>query len=281
MISPNQLVYTRNVNILNKFDSNNTANQLVLYKPGYVSPYDTTATIRYYGFLQSLRVRIDISSIEESDIPNLEPESTRAERLAAVREMEWLSKRKELEILVRNHEMPWLELFRISLLNRRPYYIVNLLPYFTEGSDFLMGNTLQVAARIKNAGYGLLSDNDTVTIFGGVQEQAWYLDPNSQPMVTNSNSTTYNNCTNYAFPPVTDVSSVILEENTNRKYTMLINNGVNRVWVGQGEVATAGEGIFIEPGGHYEITSNNTYTGALSVVCNSGESSNLTGVECV
>jgi hypothetical protein len=228
-----------------------------------------------------LRAKIEISSIEESDIPALEPESTRAERLAAVREMEWQSKRKELQILAKTHNTPWIELFRISLLNRQPYYIMNVLPYLTEASDFLMGNTFHLAAKIRNVGYGLLENEDKVILFGGVQEQAWFLNPNSQPMVSGTSTSQYNQCVNYAFPVIGDSSTVLLSANVNRKYLMIINNSSNRVWVSHSDTAVVGEGIYIEPGGHYEISALNLYTGSISAICNTGETANLTGVECV
>jgi hypothetical protein len=158
-----QQSFQRSVNILQEFSSRNTDDLITLYTSSSTTPYDRVQSLRFYGFLTSLKITVDIKSIEEVAIPNITNSSNRTDRIVAARDMEWRSARKHLDLLVKNSRVTWQHLATISLQNRIPYYQVDLMPYLTNNLTFDMGNDLKLAARIVDAGYGKLQARDRVT----------------------------------------------------------------------------------------------------------------------
>ncbi|WP_197278759.1 hypothetical protein, partial [Pseudanabaena sp. 'Roaring Creek'] len=150
------------------------------YQPSAISPYDRVQTLRFYGFITSLRMRVDINSINESQIPNLEADASRTERLTALRDLEWKSPRKQISFYLKTAHIDWQPIFEVSLLNRLPYYQVNLLPYFTDNISFDTSNDCVIGARITDAGYGLLEGTDRVTLYGSVREEITTLPTDSK-----------------------------------------------------------------------------------------------------
>ncbi|OIP78079.1 MAG: hypothetical protein AUK48_02365 [Oscillatoriales cyanobacterium CG2_30_44_21] len=92
-----QQTYSRTQQILSAFREGNNSLQTI-YQPSAISPYDRVQTLRFYGFITSLRMRVDINSILEADIPNLDADSSRTERLTALRDMEWKAPRKQISL---------------------------------------------------------------------------------------------------------------------------------------------------------------------------------------
>jgi hypothetical protein len=260
----------RSVNILKRFNASVNGVQII-YQPSLTTALDRIQSLRFYGFVTSLRCTVDIKSIPEAPIPDVEPTATRAEKLTAVRDMEWLSARKELEILMKVSGSGWLPIAAISLLNRVPHYMINLLPYFTDNVSFDMANDAVLGARIVDAGYGLLSGNDHVTIFGSVREEIVSLPTDSTEIALSQS----HNWT------IDGTSVVILPTNPNRLQATFVNNDANdTVYLSYGAIAETGKGIALMPnGGSYEINSTNLYRGAISAI--SSGSALLTGLECV
>ncbi|MBD2095126.1 hypothetical protein H6F90_08155 [Trichocoleus sp. FACHB-591] len=140
-----QQAYSRNVSILKSFTSGTGNSMVQLYAPSSVSKWDRTATIRYYGFITSLRLKVDINSLSESQIPRLDIIADRTERITSVRDMEWKEPRKQIDFFLKTSQIDWTQIASISLLNRLPYYHVNLLHYLTDGSSFEVGNDTRVS----------------------------------------------------------------------------------------------------------------------------------------
>lgn len=265
-----QQAIQRSVTILEKFDVSNQ-NLRVIYKPSLSNGSDRFQSNRFYGFVTSLRANINIKSIPESILPDLDPVATRTERLTAVRDMEWKSQRKELEIMLRTSQRPWTPLFSLSLLNRLPYYVVNLMPYLTDSLTFDMANDATLAARIINVGYGGLQGNDTVTLFGSVREELTSL-PTDMPEISLSSPLSVD---------INDASQVILSATPDRKQATFINYGnAGKVFMNWGNLAEVGKGITLLPnGGSYEINLSNPYRGIVSAISDSNAS--LSILECV
>ncbi|CAN1211905.1 hypothetical protein TUMEXPCC7403_16995 [Tumidithrix helvetica PCC 7403] len=259
----------RSRNILEPFAVNDSGIRTI-YQPSLTTGLDRIASLRFYGFITSLRVRVDVNSIPESPIPDLEATATRAERLTAVRDMEWLAARKELEILFKVSGAGWLPIASVSLLNRVPYYTLNLLPYLTDNPSFDLADNALLGARIINAGYGLLESNDHVTLFGSVREEIVSL-PTDQREILISQAFDWT---------VTNTSQIILPVNPNRLQATLTNISPDRaIWLNYGAPAEIGKGITLYPnGGSYEINFSNLYKGSINAI--STGNAILTGLEC-
>ena len=265
-----QSIYSRSQSILQNFSNATEGNMLVLYEPGSVTPWDVVPTTRYYGFILDLKAMVDVTSIEETAIPELDPTASRTERFLAIRNMEWNSPRKELELFMRTSTQPISKIGAVSLLNRRPFYQVNLLPFFSDNGVINVGNDAQILARIRDVGYGLLANNDQVTVFGSVKEEVTTL-PESASEVQF--------CQPYSFN-VTMQSNQLLAANPNRIQLTITNMGTNNVFLNYGLIAENGKGIaLVAGGGSYEINSANPYKGAISAI--GAGNSTLSLIECV
>lgn len=251
-----QQIYSRNVTLLQTFSSMSGSNLVQLYAPGFASPYDRVNVLKYYGFITSLRMKVDVNSIPESEIPSLPLTDSRTERITAVRDLEWRSPRKEIEFYLKTSRSAWFPIFKVSLLNRIPYYQINLLPLFGDAVAFEVGNDARIAARITDAGYGLLNNSDSITIFGSAQEEAMAL-PEQETEISMSSDLAL---------PVTDESSIVLPANPNRKQLILFNNSpTHDCFLSYNGSAVLNRGIPLKRGGGtYEINKNNPYKGLIS-----------------
>ncbi|HEY9663801.1 MAG TPA: hypothetical protein V6C65_35585, partial [Allocoleopsis sp.] len=132
--------YNRSFNILSRF-TNEDGNQIkTIYEPGELTPYDIYTSLRYHGLVTDLRVKVDVSSIAEAGIPDISLLSSPSEKVKAARELEWNSPRKELRLYLATSNQPQCHIATISLLNRRPYYHVNLMPYLSDNGVFNIAN---------------------------------------------------------------------------------------------------------------------------------------------
>lgn len=267
-----QQIYSRSAQILQRFTIATGSDMQLLYEPALVSPWDTVATLRYYGFITDLRVKIQIGSIPESQIPNLGIESSRTERLIAVRDLEWNSPRKELELFLETSRQPLTHIASISLQNRTPFYTINLLPYFTDNGVVNIANDARISGRIRNAGFGLLQGSDEIVVYGSVKEEVTTL-PEEETIITS--------CQSHGWTIGTG-NAQILPSNPNRQQLTLINRGSSGIiYLNYGNLAEAGKGIALLPnGGSYEINYTNPYKGMISAIADTANSL-LSGLECV
>jgi len=266
-----QQTYSRTQQILSAYGNADTDGLRILYLPSAISPYDRVQTLRFYGFITSLRMKVDINSIQESVLPNLEADASRTERLTALRDMEWRSARKQISFYLKTAHVDWQPLFDISLLNRLPYYQVNLLPYLTDNMSFDTSNDCVLAARITDAGYGLLEGQDRITIYGSVREEITTLPTDAKEI---SFASPYSWTTN-------SDSQLILPANPNRLQATIINTSLtNEVFLNYGGMASLGQGLtLMRGGGSYEINLSNLYRGAISAI--SANPAVITGIEAV
>lgn len=266
-----QQAFSRSVNILQPFQGSFNGGMTIIYQPGLVSPYDRVPSLRYYGFVTDLRMMVDINSIEENTIPDLTVTSSRTERLAAVRDMEWKNPRKQIDFFVQNSYTPWIRIASISLLNRVPYYHINLLSYFSDTGVFNVGNDTVIGAKIINVGYGLLEDSDSVNIFGSAKEEITVLPDQAREI---------SYATDYDWE-VTTESRLVLPANPNRLQATFVNSSLeHNIYLSYASEAQMGKGIaLIKGGGSYEINASNLYRGQVSAT--STGTALLTALEAV
>ncbi len=265
-----QQTYSRTQQILTAFSSSDSGMRII-YQPSAISPYDRVQTLRFYGFITSLRMKVDIQSLSEADIPNLSEEASRLERLTAMRDMEWKAPRKQITFFLKTATCPWQPIFDVSLQNRLPYYAVNLLPYLTDNISFDTSNDCLIAAQITNAGYGLLEGEDRVTLYGSVREEITTLPTDAKEI-------------SFAQPynwTVDSTSQMILPSNPNRQQVTLVNRSLTQeIFINYGGMAELNKGItLMRGGGSYEINFSNLYRGAISAI--SENTAALTGIEAV
>jgi hypothetical protein len=262
--------YSRNANVIKTFNAANSGLMQTLYSPGYLSPWDKSSTIRFYGFITSLRLKIDINSLPESVIPDLELTTSRTERLTAVRDLEWNAPRKQLDLFLQNTYSGSIHFASISLLNRMPYYHINLMPYLTDNLSFDVGNDTILEAQCVDVGHGLLQGSDNLSVFGSVKEEAVAL-PSERQEITYA--------TDFDWTIGTE-SQVILPANAQRLQATFINRSTENIYLSYSPVAQAGKGItLIKGGGSYEINLSNHYKGAISAISEAPAA--LTGIEGV
>lgn len=265
-----QQTYSRTSQILSAFGEGNNSLQII-YQPSAITPFDRVQTLRFYGFITSLRMKVDINSLVEADIPNLDADTSRTERLTALRDMEWKAPRKQIAFYMKTSRIDWQPIFDVSLMNRLPYYQVNLLPYLTDNISFDTGNDFLLGAQIVDVGYGTLQASDRVILFGSVREEITTLPTDSKEIMF---STAYDWTT-------TNQSQIIIPANPNRQQVTLTNSSLTEeVYINYGSAAELGKGItLMRGGGSYEINLSNLYRGAISAI--SANSAVLTGIEAV
>lgn len=267
-----QSIYSRSTTILRRFTSNSLGQVNVLYEPGFTSPWDLLPTVRYCGFITDLRLMVRIRSLEEQSLPELEVTSTRTERITAVRDLEWGGKRKELALFLETSRVPPCQIASIALLNRIPYYHVNLMPYFSDNGIINVAADARILASIVDAGYGLLQGTDEVTVFGSVKEEVTTL-PEEERIIQ------YCQPSNW----VVGTSSLqLLPINQNRLQVTLVNRHSSaKIYLNYGTIAEVGKGICLLPnGGSYEINKTNPYKGVISAVSDTANAT-LSGIECM
>lgn len=169
----------RNVNIVTELNADNTTQALDIYTPGSINPYDIVSGVKYSGFITSLRLTVDISSVPELELPLDDPLDIEVDREAKEKEVIYNTPRKCISLYLRNSSSKSVLVGEILLFNRRPHYFVNLLKYFSDARTFDIASDTVITVQMKEIGYGLLQGNDRIAIIGSSVEEAPYLEPSS------------------------------------------------------------------------------------------------------
>lgn len=267
-----QSIYSRSVTILRQFSSAHSGNFQIVYEPGLASPWDQIAVNRYYGFITDLRMKVKIQSIPEKPLPELSVEESRTKRLTAVRDMEWTGQRYQFGLYMECSNSPLLHIASVSLLNRSPYYHINLMPYFTDNAIINVANDARILGRVEDAGYGLLSGTDEIVIFGSCKEEFTTL-PEVARQIQSSQS--------YGLPVSTE-PLLCLPANPSRLQATFVNTSPSAtIYLNYGLNAEQGRGLALLPnGGSYEINQTNPYQGIITAIA-SAEDGYLSFLECV
>lgn len=231
----------------------------------------TAQHVVYNGFVKTLRAKAVINSIPETTLPGLTVEQSRNERLLAMRNVEWQSPRKQLDLYLAETYNNWHHIGSLSLLNIPPFRVVNLMEYFTENIAIELGSTGAIGVGIRDAGYGLLGNGDEVIIFGSSTTEIVVVPNNPKPIES---------CTDYGWT-ITPNSELILPAQDDRKQITFTNTGAGTIYLNLGAAAEVGKGIALMPrGGSYEFNrANNPYNGSIHAVAT--EDSGLTALVCL
>ncbi|BAY16890.1 hypothetical protein NIES21_27240 [Anabaenopsis circularis NIES-21] len=180
----------RNVNVLREINAENTTEIVDFYQPGWLSPQDVQNNFRYSGFITSLRLTIDISSISSLVSIPVDSLATDTEIATATEETFTGNAKKCLCLYARTSNTPLIKIADIYLFNQRPYYYVDLLPYLTSNGTFDIAPDTILSYQIRDAGYGLLSGEDRVILLGTVVEEAPETNLETTTIINNGTSTT-------------------------------------------------------------------------------------------
>lgn len=259
--------YNRTQHILKRFTAGQGQDYTLIYEPSLVFENDSIDGNRFNGFLTELRVMVQLVSIEEGAIPNPALTASRTDKINLVYEYEWQSPRKVLGLYLGERNNPTKSLVgQVSLVRRDPMYQKGLLKYLTESIAYSFAPNLQLYARIENAGYGFLSSNDVITIFGAAREE--WVDVTSG--LNEFNSTTQ------AIFNVNSVATKVLNSNSQRRTALLVNNEVvtdsaqikdRIIYLNLGTQSDLNSGIPIYPnGGSFEINDRNLFRGEIYAI---------------
>lgn len=162
----------RNVNILHELNATNGTDMVELYQPGLLNSLDVVSNAKYSGFITSLRLTIDITSIDELKIvenDTLASDDTIAENAKITFNN---NAKKCISFFMKTSATPLIKIADIYLFNQRPFYYLSLPPYFTSANTFDVAPDAVIAAQMTDVGYGLLSDDDRILILGTVIEES-------------------------------------------------------------------------------------------------------------
>lgn len=160
----------KNINILNQITANNGNETISIYTPSI--GYDSAGNpVEYSGFVTSLRLMVDIKSIDELVLPERQVTDTEEQRYLRERDVILESPRKGVEILLKLQDEEPIVVSQILLFNRYPYYWVELIRYLSSSNTFDCAPGTSILLRMTDEGYGLLEQQDKVTVIGSVVEE--------------------------------------------------------------------------------------------------------------
>lgn len=162
----------RNVNIIRELNAATGTQMIELYQPGTLNALDVVNNARYSGFITSLRLTVDITSIDELEVVRndiMADDETIAENAKSTFNN---NAKKCLSFFIGNSDTPPIKVVDVYIFNQRPFYYVSLLPYFTGASTFDVAPDSIMAVQQRDVGYGLLQDDDRILVLGTVIEES-------------------------------------------------------------------------------------------------------------
>lgn len=162
----------RNVNILHELNASTGTEIIELYQPGFLNSLDVVNNAKYSGFITSLRLTIDITSIDELEVvenDTLASDYTIADNAKITFNN---NAKKCISFFMKTSATPLIKIADIYLFNQRPFYYLSLLPYFTNSNTFDVAPDAVIAAQMRDVNYGILADDDRILVLGTVIEES-------------------------------------------------------------------------------------------------------------
>jgi hypothetical protein len=262
--------YQKVKTITKKLDSTSTGTIVIYENTGQQNELPNTSVISVNGFIKNLKAFSRISSLDPITMPEITDDDSDTQKLYKLLDVEWTSPRKQLDLLISDGG-DWAIVGSISLLNPSgyPYRTYSIQDLYTDNLAIEIGINGKLGVRVLDAGYGLLSGTDTVTIFGSYVEEICVT-----PLSQIESTTPFG-------AEITNTSSIIIAANNNRKYIAITNNSEQDTYLNLGATAFLNQGIYLAAnGGSYEISTNQIpYFGAISAITNT--TATLAGLESV
>ena len=124
-------------------------------------------TIRFSAILESLRLKVAQPSLGAPlALPEGLEDLGQVDAAESYRSWIWAQPRRHLNILMDG--VIWAT---VPLLNRSPFYVINLMPYLSSQSTARIAAGTSLSLAIVDAGFGSISGQDSIVVMGeGVQE---------------------------------------------------------------------------------------------------------------
>jgi hypothetical protein len=230
---------------------------------------ETTYFIERSFYLESLSGAIHLPSIQTAPFPDVVPEMTSAEKIAAM----MLIERKYPYIGLRFHARKgtgvWSNLATALLQNRgRETTIPFVIPYLTINQLKLLSPDDRIGVSIINYGSGVLGAGDYINLEGDFRFSV-NLIPKPATKVVGT-----------AIPygiAIPTTPTRFRTANPNRAIFYATNTGNTDIWIAGNSSVAVGSGIFLAANGGGNLTED-TLTGELWAIAN-GSPSRISGIE--
>lgn len=246
----------RNVNILHEFNASSGAQAIEIYQPGWLNSEDVVSNAKYSGFITSLRLTIDITSINPMSIVESDILASNETVTSNNKETFNYNAKKCLSFYMKTANTPLIKIADAYLFNQRPYYYLDLINYFTSAGTFDVAPDAIIACQVVDVGHGLLQGNDRVMLLGCAVEESPYSEPQSVAQTPIVSRMIANN--------ITTSSGVIVNNNINRKGIVFFNSSTQDVYLDTtSSISLNSYLVKLVPGAYYEapnpVSTGNYY----------------------
>lgn len=215
-------------------------------------------------YIKNLKAYTSINSTSAVPIPDFKFEDSETEKLSKVIESEWASQRKQLDIKISNDGIQSI-ISSVSLTksNGYPFRIYNLLDLMTDNLAFEAGTTDSVIIQAVDVGYGLLTQQDIVNVYGSYVEEI--VVRVAESIIGYINETT--------FPLTANQSETISVASDLKKYVLIQNKSNADIYLSFNQLVNISNGIKLSSMGTYELNTKNTpYYGDIYALCETNNS---------
>jgi hypothetical protein len=212
-----------NTTIAKTINATNQNNRIVLFENILPSNIPSSGIISINGFLKNLKAFSNINSLAEATLPDIKLEDSDQERLIKILNIEWNAARIQLDLEISSDGINFIKIGSVSLINQMgyPYKNYSLLDFYTDGLAAELGANGKIACTIKDVGFGKLSANDELTIYGSVAQEIVLNDISSVSMASLVTTAVSSN-----------VATKIVNSNSNRRGLLIFNDSASKVYLG-------------------------------------------------
>lgn len=152
-------------NVIELYSTELTSKEIAYREAGY--------HVEINRYIKSFKATIDINSTAEVEIPEFNELATNLEINTALRNLEWKSPRKHLNLMLQTDGLNWNRKGTVSLVNRGdlPYVDADLMAFFTEGLAIEAGEVAKLGVQIQDVGFGWIAPLDDVLIYANVVKE--------------------------------------------------------------------------------------------------------------
>ena len=170
--------------IVAKLDKENT--EQVIYTPETGVDGDGNP-LPFFSFVDTLRLKTSISSLNEAILPNDFEELSDFEQRAALSNVMFVQSHILFELVM---EVEGLEVVPalLGLVNRPPYYHFSLMTFLTDAASWPVAAGTIIKARVRDDGWGGLDGDDVIEIFGSARTEAPSFSAPPQQLVVSGNT---------------------------------------------------------------------------------------------
>jgi hypothetical protein len=162
----------RNVNPLVRLRAINNDQTITVYQPGTLNPSTIKPDITYSGLITNLRVKVQISSLLQDYVIPPQGDMTPEEYALTLNQYDINSPKKGLNFYLETSLQSPVLLVQLYLFQRRPFYVIDALSYFTNSITLDLASDAKLTVKIQDLGWGGLMGTDEITIWGtAIEEQ--------------------------------------------------------------------------------------------------------------